>query len=909
MRSRNHQVIAGRLALCLCAATVLRAQQAPQSDSGRRTDTSSTHRAAVISGLATTIPSKNAPNAVPVVTVSDSTRPPAAALETLIDGRVPGATIESSTSDAPGAGLEVLLRGSTSINSTDAPLYVVDGVIVMSQISGGAANVATAEGNGINRIVDINPSDIASVQVLKGPSATAIYGAEGGAGVVIITTKQGTGGATHWDVSGAVGHYSLAHEVPLRQFPTLASAQAWYVNDVTHDTTAAKISADNAFIQGVYAGPQDYQRQLFGNSQASYITSISANGTVAATQYYFSALSRYDNGVMLNTGDDRQSLRGNVTQHVGGTLSLAASLDYIGDVTRQGSATDGLPGGPYQAMTYTPQFVDLDHEGSGAKWTINPFGTSNPFADERESSAPAETHRLIAGGDIAWMIVHATHQSLQLQVAGGVDRTGLRDVLVLPTDLQSQQSEALPGLDITNTGHLTYTNYSGSFIHHIATSWLDATTSAGYASDRQDNRNPVTVGENLLTGINTPTPTPTVVTNFFYTTTSFQHSYYAQEQIITAASRLAITGGVTGQSSTLNGNTGEFFPYPHYAASYRVRGPGSVIDEIKLRAAYGVSGNLAPYGSRFVLLNIPCISGSCPSASPAPGLKPEAVRETELGFDMPMFAGRAQISATLYDKHVSDLLLDATAGPGSGYASVIINGGSFKDQGAELELQATPLQMRNGFAWTTTATFTRNYSAVGSMPIAPFEASPVLGNYILPGRSVSEIVNTNFLTSNGLPVQVGDFMPGYQMSFGDAISFRSVRLFALGDWSRGGTARDILSSELDFGSLAADSALAARNVAADIAGRDPWLESASYFTLRQVVLSYSLPAGILRRVPLGRFASVRLTLTGYDLWSTFSYRGPAPQAAEFGNQQSGTASTVFPYPPARSYFLGLDLGL
>jgi TonB-dependent SusC/RagA subfamily outer membrane receptor len=257
---RDRQIlVASTIALTVGIVTGARAQQGPQADSGRLADTAAKHPVAIVSGPATTIASTNAPDAVSVVTVSDSMRPPAAVFETLLGGRVPGVTIESSTSDVPGEGPQLRMRGVTSLNGPDAPLYIVDGVIVMSELSPDpAGNTGTTEGNGTNRIIDINPSDIASIQVLEGPSATAIYGAEGGAGVVIITTKHGTPGTTHWDLNGAVGHYSLAHEVPTRQFPTLASAQAWYVNDATHDTAAAKISADNAFRNLSLPTPQSH---------------------------------------------------------------------------------------------------------------------------------------------------------------------------------------------------------------------------------------------------------------------------------------------------------------------------------------------------------------------------------------------------------------------------------------------------------------------------------------------------------------------------------------------------------------------------------------------------------------------------------------------------------------------------
>ena len=481
-----------------------------------------------------------------------------------------------------------------------------------------------------------------------------------------------------------------------------------------------------------------------------------------------------------------------------------------------------------------------------------------------------------------------------------------------PPDLQSQQHTELPGTFVANEGHVTYTNYSGSFIHHIGGSWVDATTSAGYTSDRQDNTNPVRIGFNA-SGVSHPTGA--VEDNFYSSSSTFQHSFYAQEQVITLASRLALTAGVTAQSSTLNSNGGEFFPYPHYGASYRLVRSWSVIDEIKLRAAYGVAGNLPPYGSIYAPQTTECIGIAIPcvqSPSAAPVTKPEAVREAELGFDMSMFTGRAQLSTTLYDKHASDLLLDAAPNPSTGYTSVIIKRRRVQRPGCGDRGPGHAASSAQRIRLDDHSDVHRNYSAVEALPAPPFYTgmgAVFARNYIALGRSVSELVNSNRVGADGLPLQAGDFLPGYEMSFADALSFRNFRVFGLADWSRGGSAEDLTNLELDLGTLAADSVLAVQRKAAYTAGLEPYTESASYFTLRQLGMSYALPAAVVRSIGFGRVASARLALTGYDLWSTFSYKGPDPQAAEFGVVQGGTFSLPVPYPPARSYYLGLDLGL
>jgi TonB-dependent SusC/RagA subfamily outer membrane receptor len=862
----------------------------------------------VLSGPVTTVSPENAAVAIGTVVVQDATQPPPPRLETLIEGAVPGATIESSTSDAPGEGMQLQLRGATTVFDAASPLYVMDGVLLINQPGENPLlNGRFPEGNGINRVADIDPDDIARIEILKGAAATSIYGSKAAAGAVIITTKRGTHGQPHWEIDGEIGHYSLANEFPVRQFPTLRSAQAWYLEDVTHDSTAQATASDDALIQGMYAGPENYQTQLFGNTRMSYLGSVSASGMLGGTQYYVSALSKYDNGVLLNTGDDKQSVRGNITQHIGSRFFATANLNYISDVTRQGYAAAN----PYGVMTYTPGFVDLDQAGPNGTFPHNPFGPSNPFADAVEISAPLNTSRFIAGGSIGLTVWRSIHQSVEIQATGGADRADLHDRLLVPPNLESQESQALPGLSVTNVGRISYSNYAGHLTHHYAGDWIDATTSVGYSTDREANTNPVTIAQNLLTGVSTPV-TGTVESEYFEQTHSLQHSFYAQEQVITLASKLALTAGVTAENSTLNGNTKEFYPYPHYSASYRLLHPFAIADEVKFRVAYGTSGNLAPYGAAFTAYQPTIIEGGngvYAGLGEGPQFKPEVERETELGFDMPMFHARAQLSATVYQRRISDLVVESSIN--QQFGPLFFNGGAFSNYGAELEVQATPVLAASGLTWTSTATFYRNYSVVDALAVPQFNASPNYGlgdNLVVVGRSLTELVNPGRAAANGLPLQLGDIMPSYEMSFGNTVSFHNVRVFALADWSRGGTATDLLGYYFDFSSLTADSALAARQRASLAAGGMPFAESATYFTLRQVVLSYSLPARIVDRVGFGRLTSVRLNLSGYDLWSTFTYKGLDPQAGEFGNVSSiGFEPT--PYPPARSYYLGVALSI
>jgi TonB-dependent starch-binding outer membrane protein SusC len=894
----------------------------------------------VVTGVATTVSSKNAANAVAVVSTQDVEETPVPTMENAIQGKVPGAVIQSNNGGAPGGGMQIQVRGVTSINGNASPLYVIDGIIVdnetinpdinaISQEGGGttstgsgASGAPSMQDNGVNRIADINPDDIESIEVLKGASASAIYGSKASAGVVIITTKKGVSGKPKWDVGQQVGHFSQENTLPIRTFPTLGSAQLWYINDAkAADAGTPAATADSAFIKSVYAGPQNYQSQLFGNSQLAYQTNISVAGASGPTQYFLSALSKYDNGLMDNTGYNKQSARTNVTEAFNSALSVTANLNYIHDETRRGvTGNDNIGISPYNVLSFTPQFVKLNSTSAQGVWPTNPFSPANPFADAAEIETPEDVSRFIGGGTVNWVPLRLEHQTLTVNFQGGVDLASVHDLLYAPPGLQVEQEipTALPGAAVANDATINYYNYSINLTHHYTgLSFLDATTSAGFTRDRRDLANPVTVGVNLLAGAGVPT-VGSVLSNFYNQTEQLDQSLYGQEQLITLNNKLTLTAGVTAERSTNDGDISKFYAYPRYSASYILPQFAGFIDEVKLRAAYGQSGNLPLYGMKYTPFNTTVFGGANGiTENPNNGdqnIKPESEAEIETGIDATFFKSRAQISATVYQKRLSNLILQPTVDPSIGFSTEFINGGQFTNQGIELSLQATPIQMpRNGLTWSTTVTFYRNYSVVNSLPTAPFEAGNTFGfgsGFLAPGRSVSEVVNTNIIQSNGLPLQVGDFTPGWRMSYGNTFTLGAFRLYGLIDVSRGGSTINLTDLYFDGSDqLYADSAKAAKRLAEFGAGLTPYVQDASFLKLRQVSLSYTLPVNLVRHVPGNRLSSARLSLTGYNLWTSTGYDGLDPEVSVNGNQTITRGQDISPFPPARSYFLGIDLGL
>jgi TonB-linked SusC/RagA family outer membrane protein len=886
--------------------------------------------AQVVTGVATSVSSQNAANAVSVVSTAAINEVPAPTVESSIQGKIPGAVIEQENGGAPGGGMQIQMRGITSINAAASPLFVIDGVIVNNEtipsglnaisLAGGPAGLPrlapSTEDLTPNRIADINPDDIESVEVLKGASASAIYGSKASSGVVIITTKKGTAGKPRWSFSQKVGHFQASNQLPLRQFPTVASAEAW----------GSQFGYKQSYIDNNYQGPQDFQGPLFGNKQVAYETDLSVSGTAAQTQYFLSALAKYDNGIMLNTGYNKQTARANVSQQFSSAVSATLNMTYAHSLVRRGASGNENNGiSPMDVMSYTPQFVNLDHQNPDGSWAHNPFGPANAFADAYLIQTPEEVNRFIGGGNFDITPYTSEHQSFKLTFMGGVDVVNQRDQLYAPPTLQLEQSvpTGLPGTATLQADETTYLNYSINAIHHYTAPGLfDATTSIGFTAERRGDNVPDIVSQNLLAGVNAPT-VGSVSTVFYSANKTRDQSLYAQEQVLALNDRLAVTLGVTAARTTNDGSINKFYAFPRYSASYRIPQFVGFLDELKLRAAYGQSGTEPNYGVKYTPYTHTILGGVngiyANETEGDPKIRPEAEAEIEVGFDAQMFHSRAQFSATVYQKRIQDLLLQATVAPSQYFDQQWINGGEFTNQGIELSLSATPVQLRNGFNWVTTTTFYRNYSVVNSLPVPPFVSGNTFGNlfgqgFMQPGRSVSEIVNSSIYLPNGQPLQMGDFQPSFVASLSQELNFKGFRLYGLLDYHRGGKVMNGSLWLFDFVTeLLQDPAAADARIAAYNSGDiQPYVQSATFVKLRELTLSYTFPERLTRST-LGfignRINSVRLSLTGRNLFGWFTYQGLDPEVSAWGSQNVSTAQDVYAFPPARSYFLSLDLGL
>jgi TonB-linked SusC/RagA family outer membrane protein len=884
----------------------------------------------VITGVATTTSSKNAVTYDPVVTSATLNAVPAMTIENALQGKVPGAVIDQN-SGAPGGGMQVSIRGVTTINATAGPLYVIDGIIVANTTfqsglnaltsAGGPAGQPTSQDQSVNRIADLNPEDIESMQVLEGAAAASIYGARAAGGVILITTKKGTAGKPQIDATQRVGTFNLEHEIPVRRF-SLAEA---YANGTALSMDSSSVLTNYNQCQGFC----DYQKSLYGGGELSYETDLSVRGGWSTSNYFLSGLTKYDNGAEINTGYNKQSFRANFNTTLWSRVTLGATATVMSSLTRRGvDGNDNVGISGYDVISYTPSWFNMAGHTPDGVYVKNPNASNaNAYQDANQAKTPEEIERAIVGVNLDWKVFDTEHQALDVDALAGGDFINQHDAFYLPKDTWVEQgpyvSNALRGVSTNGNSFARSSNYSISLIHKVTFTTFNATTSLGLARDKQALYQTNNTGEGLLSGYQNWSSGSTQIPYYQQQETNNQ-SYYGQEQLLLFDERLAITGGANAMRSSNDGGINRYYIFPKVAGSFRFPNlaPG-IVDELKLRAAYGQTGNLPNYGAKFNTVGTTTYDGvvgvTYEGATTAQiagdkNIRPETNTDYEGGVDLTLFKSRAELSGTVYQKRVTNLLLEETVLPSSGFTNAWTNGGQITNQGLELSLSATPVQAGK-FSWITTELFARNYSRVDKSPIGTFTTGSGFGcqfgcNQIKVGSSATAL----FGYRNGQLVQFGDVAPAFTFSFSQDLSYGPLHAHIMFDWREGQSAVNLTAQYFDAGAFDgrgnnADTALSDKRNAITNAGNSAYIEHASFLKLRELGLKYDLPAGPIGKLTKGfvRYASV--SLTGRNLLTWTRYLGADPEVSNFGSQQITRGQDVTPYPPTRSYFFSLDLGL
>jgi TonB-linked SusC/RagA family outer membrane protein len=889
----------------------------------------------VVTGTATAVSSANAANAVSVVSSEQLNRVAAPTLDNALQGKVAGAII-SSNSGAPGGGTQVQLRGVSTILGNYSPLYVVDGVIVnnatipsgLNVVSGSArGNFSSSQDQSVNRIADLNPNDIENIQILKGPSASSIYGSKGTNGVIIITTKQGRAGQTSVDFTQRVGRSTLANKLGTRCFASAAEYGDWAVINLGQNRAEAMAEYTAAPTKC-----NDYESQYYANNGVAYETIASVRGgSQGGSTYFLSGLAKHDNGLAPNDFYNKQSLRANVGQSIGSRLTLNANTEILHTLTQRGiSGNDNYGVSPIGVFMFTPSIYDLRRSTDGS-FPVNPSqinGPSNPFQNADQVKTPNNTYRFIGSVSSNLSLFSSEKQTLDATLTGGVDTYKSNDKIVSPAtnyaDAAVNGSNA--GTLFNSDGNFTNANLNGSLVHRLILPMITGQTSAGFRQERRES------SITQLTGRGVIFPS---VTNVSAAAQTFPNQtlglgkdfgYFAQEELFALNERLLLTAGINSERSSNNGDQAKFYTYPKFSASYRVGMLPAMINDLKIRAAYGKAGNQPTAGRTTFLTPLLYEGVTGTRASTIKGaetIHPELATETEGGFDLTLLSSRVRLSATAYKKKITDLLLTAPIVSSTGFTTQYMNGGQITNHGQEVELDITAFQSEKA-SWVSTTTFARQRGFVDVLPEGVLPFIPASGSFssrygnawIEAGQSTTVVQATigckvavapggACAAANRIIGFPADANPDFNMGFNNQVTFGAVRLSGLLEWRKGGAAVNLTNNYCDSYNLCADTLASQQRLALYNAGGTAYVEDAGFVKLREITVGYELPAVVTRNLLNGRANSVRLELSGRNLKTWTKYTGLDPEVSNFGNQALGRFQDVTPYPPSRTFLFSL----
>ncbi|MCG8421258.1 MAG: SusC/RagA family TonB-linked outer membrane protein [Proteobacteria bacterium] len=865
----------------------------------------------IIVGRAPQIIKQNLANGASVVTGKELTRVSNPTVDSALQGRISGANIQSN-SGSPGGGMQIRFRGIPTIEAQSETLYVVDGVLIsdvaipsgLSAITGSATggSASDRQDDQVNRIADLNPNDIASIEVLKGPAAAALYGSKASNGVVIIETKRGRiGTKPRVDVVQRFGIYQLSNTLGSRTYETLGEAVERF-GDMARDY----------YEEGVVF---DQEKELAGNTGLATETSASLRGGDDTTGYFASLLARQDPGIIGNTGYEKQSGRISIDRKFGDRLKVGMTGNLIHSVARRGiTNNDNNTISYYMVLARTPSFIDLRPDENGV-YPENPFSQSG--------SNPLETAALVENREDVWRFIggvsanltawESKSQTLNIGTNLGVDRFQQQNDIVLPADLHFTAPDNSRGISVDTSSEVRNYNVGINLVHRYVpeSGFFKSTTMLGYFYDDREleslsisSRNQTAGQENVDSGTIRDTSQQRFRTK--------DDGIYIQEEAQLLGDRLGLVAGLLAERSSANGDTDDIYLFPKAATTVRIPIPNRFAELLRLRVAYGETGNKPQPFHKFTPLDATeNVSGSggvgIAGIKGNPDIKPERQREIEVGVDAVAMDGRVVLELTGYQRTIDDLILARDVPQSTGYEKEITQeGNSLRNRGVEFMVQLTPVRTRQ-ISWLSRTIFSLNRNEITELSGPPFLTGgfgTLTGTYrIAEGEPATQIVG---LTADGV-AKLGDGEPTFRMSFVNNITIGDFELSSLIDWQQGSDVINMATLLFDIRGNSVDFETEGMERAGQFfSGITPHVEDATFVKLREVSLAYRVPGRLLSM--LGPLQSARVSVSGRNLLTLTDYSGLDPEVSNFGNQAVFRNFDVAPFPPSRSFWFSIEAG-
>ncbi len=861
-------------------------------------------RKADLAGSVSVLESK-AFSAQPITTVSEA-----------LQGRVSGVNIISD--GLPGGSTKIRIRGSNSINKSNEPLYVVDGLVRESGLDG------------------INPEDIASMQILKDASSTAIYGSRGANGVVIITTKKGRAGESKLTLDVAVGVSQATH------LPKTLNAREYAQALV--DYAGQPASAVQQYLDGSNPGV-DWADEIFRNGVTQNYKLVFSKGSEAMQLYISGNYMRHE-GIIKESQYERYAARANVSADIFSWLNVNADINLSHG---EGKGIGGLALGGYNpiylAYNYSPTMEIMNADGVYLKDPYcsineNPVGIINGENERRRDVVNAHI-------DLRFNIL----PGLTFTTSNGFDYYNYYGYGFSSTKRWPGANSAMSN-DNTNNWLLQTTNnitYNGVFAdkHHL-------TATAVWEATKYTSRGMGISGNNLAS----ETVGWWSVQNAANKDATNKYSEWSLlsgvgRVIYNFDNRYMVTGTLRADgSSRLSNNKWSWFP--SVAAAWTISNESffesakPVVNNLKLRASYGVIGNqdIAPFSTLAMMSatqtyygNAKPVTGYWADQVGAPDLKWEKTKQVDVGVDVGFLNGRIDFSLDWYYKRTSDALLQTTLADYLGGSKYFVNAGEVSNTGLDIAINASVIESKD-WNWTTSLNASILHNRVekmttqepilysGSMQSIIYDA-----NVIMEGQPIGSLYgfewagidaegyDTYYAADGSVTrtptsddrVILGKATPDFTLGWNNTVTYKNWSLNAFFNGAFGakrinalryamcsmiGNSRMFTSPDAisGMGTTMPDPTVSNNNY---IGNSSKWVENADYFRLENITLGYDL------KKETTRFADIHLSFSIQNLFTITGYKGINPASFTFGDVaewQQGVDIGVNPAP--RTYTFG-----
>lgn len=817
---------------------------------------------------------------------------PVTRIEDALQGRVSGISVTSS--GVPGGDLKIRVRGASSINKSNDPLYVVDGIVRESGLEG------------------INPEDIQSMQILKDASSTAIYGSRGANGVVLVTTKTGKAGQTQVVFDASVG-FSNAYHIP-EMMGTKEYAQALV------DYKGADRDALTGYLDGSNPGIDWMDVLLRTGVTQNYKVAISKGNE--DTQFYVSGNYLNTKGVITDTDFTRYSVKANVHSKLYKWLELTADVN-LSQSNGSGAGFNQSQENPiWVGLNYSPTMEMYNDKGS---YNTDPYNNiqNNPYGMLHENQNDRKRNVVSGHVDLKFNIL----KGLTFTTTNGIDYSDHKGYSFSSTRVQTQN-----GMGNTNTYNMVLqtTNnltYMGSWNKHSLTAtavWEATSSETRYMEITGKNLSAEQVGYWDVKNAKTRDASNSYSNWNLLSGVARVMYNYADKYMLTGTFR------ADGSSRFTNQKWGYF---PSIAAAWTVTKEEFMKDikalsDLKIRASYGIIGNqdIDPYSTLGLMTSTSfnfgtgtTYTGYWANGLATPDLTWEKVKQFDLGIDLGFFKNRLTVSVDYFDKRTSDALLKRTAPNYVGGTSYWVNAGEVSNKGVDLTITGRIIQNDN-LQWTSSlnGSYLKNkvtkltaeepviYGASPSPgtvdPATIVKEGEAIGTFYgykwagLTKNDKGEFVDSYYTKDGQITTNpsgedkmvLGCANPDFTLGWNNTITYKNWDFNVFFNAAFGAQRLNLVDFAMN--SMVGASMFVTAKDHFDNVGKtmptpgatnsnygnsSKWLENADYLRCENISIAYTLPRKVTK------FADIRFSLSAQNLFTITGYKGIDPAGASF----------------------------